>query len=204
MSSVKEEAITLRKQGLSLRDISSRLSVAKGTLSGWLKNVPLTPEQRSSLLSRPNSYHTPKKFRGEQSALSKLAGCSTLSREGTGRVAEAAVLLRATVLGLEVYGCVFDGDKADWLVRVPSGKIAKIQVKATRVPVLGLPTVSLTCSKGHNGKRRYMDGEFDFIVGYDLFTDTAFVYGLGDVAGNQTTVSTSDKFAEKWQKVLEF
>ena len=45
----KEQAIALRKQGLSIRDIELELGVNRSTLSGWLKNVELSDKQRETL-----------------------------------------------------------------------------------------------------------------------------------------------------------
>lgn len=45
----KESAIKLRKKGKSYRDIENILSVNRSTLSGWLKNIGLTKEQKSKL-----------------------------------------------------------------------------------------------------------------------------------------------------------
>ena len=39
----KNEAIKLRKDGFSYNDISSKLNIAKSTLSGWLKHVVFIP-----------------------------------------------------------------------------------------------------------------------------------------------------------------
>jgi len=47
---LKEKAIILRKQGFSIRKIESDLCVPRSTLSGWLKNVQLTSEQKKKLL----------------------------------------------------------------------------------------------------------------------------------------------------------
>ena len=49
---LKREAIKLRKQGLSYNEIKKEMPVAKSTLSLWLKNVPLMPEQRKHLYTK--------------------------------------------------------------------------------------------------------------------------------------------------------
>lgn len=41
----KEKALALRKQEMSYSQIKTILGVSKSTLSGWLKNYPLTPER---------------------------------------------------------------------------------------------------------------------------------------------------------------
>lgn len=45
----KNTAIELRAQGTSIRDIQTQLGVPRSTLSGWLKNVVLTDEQKEKL-----------------------------------------------------------------------------------------------------------------------------------------------------------
>jgi hypothetical protein len=50
--SIKPQAIELRKQGNSIPSISRDLGIPLSTLSGWLKNIELTPEQRENLDSR--------------------------------------------------------------------------------------------------------------------------------------------------------
>lgn len=49
---LKMEAIKLRKNGLSYGDIKRKLNISKATLSYWLKDVPLTEEQRKKLYTK--------------------------------------------------------------------------------------------------------------------------------------------------------
>lgn len=48
----KEEAIKLRRQGLSIRIIENKLSIPRSTLSEWFKNIKLTRRQKNKLLDR--------------------------------------------------------------------------------------------------------------------------------------------------------
>jgi hypothetical protein len=48
----KEEAISLRKQGLSLKEIVKKVQRPQSTISGWIKKVELTEEQKKYLDSR--------------------------------------------------------------------------------------------------------------------------------------------------------
>ena len=53
----KSMAINLRQQGLSYSEIEVRMKadgcrVSKGSLTNWLKNVPLTEEQKAELLRK--------------------------------------------------------------------------------------------------------------------------------------------------------
>lgn len=47
---LKSEAIKLRTKGLSIRKIETRLGIPRSTLSGWLKDIELTSEQKEKLL----------------------------------------------------------------------------------------------------------------------------------------------------------
>ncbi len=51
----KERAITLRKKGLSYNEILKELSVAKSSLSLWLKDFPLTEDEKRSLKKRKHA-----------------------------------------------------------------------------------------------------------------------------------------------------
>jgi len=46
---LKDAAISLRKQGLSLRDVEAKLGIPRPTLSYWFRDVTLTARQRARL-----------------------------------------------------------------------------------------------------------------------------------------------------------
>lgn len=48
----KEKSIELRKRGLSIGNIESKLGIPRSTLSGWFKKVQLTKRQREKLRRR--------------------------------------------------------------------------------------------------------------------------------------------------------
>lgn len=51
-NTLKIKAIELRKTGLSYGEIKKKLNISKATLSFWLKNVPLTEEQRNKFYTK--------------------------------------------------------------------------------------------------------------------------------------------------------
>lgn len=51
------KAIELRKEGKSYSDILGAIKVSKGTISRWLKNIPLTREQKLLLKGRMRSRY---------------------------------------------------------------------------------------------------------------------------------------------------
>jgi hypothetical protein len=57
----------------------------------------------------------------------------------------------------------------------------------------------LRCSNGR-ASRKYREGELDFVVGYDFFSDTAYVWSWAEVRG-RTSISASHDAAERWDKI---
>jgi len=102
---------------------------------------------------------------------------------------------------MDVFGSVFDGDKADWVVDHPDKGFLKIQVRWASKKGHGLPRLSLLCTEGHGKKRRFKDGEFDFIIGYDLYTDTAYVWSREDLKEHRASVTIHEDAAEAWHKL---
>lgn len=201
---LKAEAIRLRvEERLSLREIAIITGAAKGSLSLWLKQHRLTEEEKKARSKAAKRYIAPKKDHGEESRHNKTVVWQNLSNQRKGRIAEGAILFRLALQGFDVYTSVFDGDKTDCLVRVPkSEEIFKLQVRCVHSPSRhGLPVVRLKCAEGHNQRRRYKQGEFDFIVGYYLFNDTAYVFSADEVKQHKTYVSVSEKYAERWDKL---
>lgn len=209
----KQEALRLRKeQKLSLKAIASRLGVSKGTLSVLLREHPLPTEevrQRKVLNgqhSRGRRWATPL----QETAplwLQKAYGESSYTRQEMGLIAETAVLFRLRVHRLVVYH-VDPGSREDWLVFVPTtGKYLKVQVKtATAAPSRSTqpPSISLRCRDlpGYKARRKYKEGEFDVIVGYDIKTDSCYVWTWAEVEHLATTVTTHPDALERWDKLF--
>ena len=201
---LKAEAIRLRvEERLSLGEIAILTGAAKSSLSLWLRPHPLTEKEKKARTKLAKRYVAPKKDHGEESKHHKVVAWQNLSQQQKGRIAEAAVLFRLSLHGFHVYASLSDGDKADWMVEVPeSGKRLKLQVRCVNLPWKhGLPGVGLRCAQGHNSRRRYVTGEFDFIIGYYLFNDTAYVYSFDEVADHKAFIAISEQHAERWDKL---
>jgi hypothetical protein len=197
---LKAECIRLRlEETKSFLDIIAITGVSKGSLSVWLKPYPLPDfivKERQKAIVR---YCTPKKNRGEESAVHQMTKTRNLDANQKSKVSELAVALRMAAMGFEVFGAVSDGTKADWVVLIPStNKVWKIQVKLTRKGPHGLPYTPLRCSQS---SKKYAKGEFDFIVGYDLFTDTAYVWSWDEIGHLTTTITVCPDAMERWDKL---
>jgi Homeodomain-like domain len=54
----REEARRLRReQGMSVRDITDKLGVSRSSVSIWVRDIELTPEQHAALLARNPAYN---------------------------------------------------------------------------------------------------------------------------------------------------
>ncbi len=201
---LKAEAIRLRiEERLSLREIAVITGAAKGSLSLWLKSHQLTEEEKKLRSKTAKRYIAPKKAHSAESQYNKAVVWQNLSNQHKGRIAEAAIFFRLALHGFKTYTSVFDGDKVDCLVHVPeNGEIFKLQIRCVHSPSRhGLPVVRLKCMEGHKQCRRYKEGEFDFIVGYYLFNDTAYVFSSDEVNRHKTYITISEKYAERWDKL---
>lgn len=199
----KQEAIRLRlEERKSIIEIMVALGRSKSTVYHWLRDLPLSPEERRIRKIRSGSVSRRSKARAlaSPSKFYLAVKASELDRNRKGRIAEAAVLFRLALLGFDVYGRMFDGQKADWVV---DG--VKLQVRFscwTRRG--GLPVTSLRCGGGPRNtkkRRRLAEDEFDILVGYDLYTDTAFVWDREEVQHLRSGISACPEAAERWDKI---
>lgn len=136
----------------------------------------------------------------EQSKHHKIVEDQDFTRHQKAKIAESAILFRLCLHKLIAFGAAFDGEKSDWLVETENG-IKKLQVKWIRVGNKGERYVKLQCTEGHNKTRRYKEGEFDFIIGYDLYSDTAYVWSWSEVSHLKSAVGIQEAAAERWDKL---
>ena len=199
---LRAECVRLRiEERLSLREIAVTTGASKGSLSTWLREYPLTEEEKASRKPCPPSPVV--KERGVESALHQTIRANGLDSLQIAKVSETAVLLRLLVHGYIPFGSVFDGDRADWVVEVPqTQKFYKIQVKTMQRASGGLPAASIR--HGHNrkgGSVRYQKGDFDFLIGYDLFSDTCYVWSWSEVLGHKSSITGNPDAFERWDKL---
>lgn len=204
----KAECIRLRTiERLSYKEISEKTGVAKSTLSSWLKPYPLTEAELKERAKKANRYKTPKKDRGEPSKFYKSTCWDKLDTRQKGIISETAVLFRLYIRGFFVYRPIAEGERVDCIAETPDfRKRWKIQIKTVKVQASGLPIVPLVRS-GYNRyvcSKRYKEGEFDFIVGYDLFSDTAYVFSWDEVKAHKRSVTITPESAERWDKLLDY
>ena len=200
---VKAAARRLRvEKRQSLNEIEKKLGVPRSTLSLWLRDVPLTAkERRKRQFSHLAGNRYSAKDRGLQSKHYQASVVGALSREQKARIAEAAVLFRLALHGVETYGRVFDGQKADWVGITAGGKALRIQVRWAGQGKHGLPAASLRCSAGRKKYRPLHSRDFDFVAIYDLYTDTAYIFSAEELRGFRQSIAIRTEAAEAFWKL---
>jgi len=204
--SKRTEVLKLRIEGrLGAAEIGRRTGVPKSVLNYWLKEHPLTSQEKAALLSAAPRHRTPKKeLASDGGPVCEMAeGLSTLGR---GSVAENFVKYDIARHGLRIMNPDGDGDVVDMYVRRPGGqRVAFLQVRMTSKPPArnGLPTISLR--RYRNGKaNNFKKGDFHFIVGFCPRNRECYVYSYDEVSHLRNSVTISDCAAGAWSKVLEW
>jgi transposase-like protein len=197
---VKQEALRLRVEGrLSIDEIKRQTGLSVGTISALLKDYPLSEHEVNERIShaaiRTNSV---RKYSPDQSKFAAALEGEHLSTERKGQIAEAAVLFRLALQGYEVWKANFEGNRVDWLVSRPRvNKHVRLQVKWAKRDTAGRPLVQV-CNGEHGKLRRMTPSHCDFVVGYDLETDTAYVIPVRICEGKRFKACDA-KYAEAWQ-----
>ena len=192
---LRAECIRLRTEDrLSLRSIHKQTGVSVACLSLWLRSHKLTDAEVAARCVVPPPHKKPV---GAESELHRITRSNNPSTSHVGRISEAAVLLRLLAHGFSVYGSPFDGDRVDWVVDT-GVRLIRLQVKTARQGAMGLPFVSIRRS---HQKVRYEHMDFDFLVGFDLFTDVAYVWSRGEILAKTTAVTICPEAEERWDKL---
>lgn len=200
---LREKALELRRlRRLSNAEVHKELGcqTALTTVMRWLATEPLTQVERRKKAADANRRRHQRHI--VESKFSVAARGVKFTGEQKAQISEAAVLFRLAVHGFVVFKPSTPSSKVDWLVLVDD-RVLKIQVKWATPCKTGRPHVSLRCCAGRskNKLRRYRPGEFDFLVGYEFLTDTAYVYSEAEVARCKNTISILDAAAERWDKL---
>lgn len=198
----REQALKMRiQERLSLSEIQEKLGVSRGSLSTWLRGHPLSKEELFKKRPEANRRQ-PAIVPGASSRLWGLCPNPTLlTPSEKGRIAEAAVLLRLTILGITPYRSLFEGGRYDVVAQHPSQEHLTFQVRWARRGSHGAPFLSLQRSHGRGKSQRYALGDFDYLVGYDLHEDVAYVFTWSEVESRNHTISLHPQAAEAWDKV---
>lgn len=207
----KKECIRLRSEEfLSYGEIRARIGkISNATLSMWLRDIPLPEEERRKKWNGGRGI--PRAPRRPDSKFLCWANLNTMSRREKAGAAKAAVMLRLYLAGLTPYWPDVEGSREDFLiVKEGYNRTARLQVKnalSQRSRISGLryrPTISIVCNEGHNSTRKYRETDMDFIVGYDITTDDAYVFAFAEAVKNANRITVTESALERWDKISDF
>ena len=195
----RQEAIRLRvEERLGIDDIKERTGLSVGTLSMLLREYPLSRDEVRDKMSQSSRRNNPlRKYNPSPAKLVALVEGQELSTARKGRIAEAAVAFRLALMGYEILRDMFEGNRTDFTVtRSGSDKYVRLQVKWARRVTHGRPFFDTR--NGEHGKIRHLNRQYcDFVVSYDLETDTAYVIPV-QVCEGLTNKSCDEQYVEAW------
>jgi hypothetical protein len=195
----KREAIRLRvEERLSLNEIARRTGISKASLSTLLSDHPLSQDELHERRARGfNNLNKDRvKYNPVTSKFMAWISGKHLGTDKKGQIAEAAVLLRLRMLDYEI---ITPAENSRWdygVTRSNSKSFIRLQVKWARRDENGRPYVNLRNGEA-NRIRRVSHATCDFVIGYDLETDTAFVIPIESCDG-KSGKSCDEEYAEAW------
>lgn len=189
--SVRAEALRLREEeGLGLGKIAERLLVSKGTLSIWLRDVPLG---RAVVRARMSAAGGDRRRFVGVSGDDKTHVLKTMSTTDQGEAVRQLALGRLLLHGLHPYVPLRESTTVDILV-LGSKAVNKCQCKLMRRRHQGAATMRLgsMCPDESGGRvfRAYRREEVDFYIGYVAESDAFFVIPYDVAAAGRRVLLT--------------
>jgi hypothetical protein len=167
---LKDEAIKLRMQNISLKAIAETLNVAKSTCSLWLRDMPIPDEVLRERMLQGTACYNANRSRAKVLPDRFYDHVSTVKR---GKAAELLFLSECLLAGLDCYVPATEDGRVDVII---GSKFVKIQVKiiAERSRVLRVRKI------GHNSKTNrkiyhYTASDVDYFVGVDLSSKDIYI-----------------------------
>lgn len=203
--SPKEQAIRIRlSDKLSTPIIGEMLGIDGATVRLWTSPYPLSDWEMSEIHRKAGKMSGAITRQRSQAELNlpcryqEEISTNTYSSTQTGNIAEAAIRRKCQRLHFEfyapAYGCAF----FDGIIYVPQARQAwKVQIKTATHHNKGLPTVSTRSSKN-----KYLRETCDFLIGYEIVSDTAYVWSHDELIPFQYRVSLRPDAKENWKKLI--
>jgi len=206
---IVEEIIKLRVQQKTIEEIGTILNISKSSVTKYLKGIPISEETLISLREqgRVKANNTVRVKRNllwnEQFKFKDMIEDSRYSKEIKGNIAEAAILYRLLIHNYHVYSSIFSGNRIDMIAyNIGIDKFIKIQVKCLYKHNI-TPFIKNRRTKGHNEHVKYNKEDLDFLIGYDIINDTAYVFTFDELR-DRKVISVTTESKENWDKIRTF
>jgi hypothetical protein len=127
---VRNEAVRLRKQGFSYPYISAKTGISKSTLSGWLAEVPYTPNRETiQNFGKARAAATEKKAKERNRQMEEIR---QIARKDIGRISSRDLFM----FGLGLY--LGEGSKTHGFVRIVNANPGVIKAAVSWFKSLGV------------------------------------------------------------------
>lgn len=179
----KEQAIKLRiEERLSLKEISEKLNISKGTASLWLRDHPLTTEE---ITNRHTKSSSPKII------------CNPNDNIKKGKAAELIFSARCLLNGLVVFSPLSEDSRIDLVV---ADTLLRVQVKVfNKKQQFSVRKVGVN-SKTNCKIYRYSANDVDFFGAVDLTTFDVYIVPIQDIVEYSSCMSRSAIEAKGYKK----
>lgn len=199
----------LRSNGESIKQISRTLGISAASASKYASDIILTDELLKNIIKKGRSRAT---ITIRENKIAKwdnkyhfkeLIKSKSYSKSTKGSIAEAAIIYRLLIHDFTVYSSIFSGSVIDIVaLNNDNGEFLKIQVKCTRCTKSAYtPSISTRHMIGHNTFSNYTNKELDYLIGYDILNDVAYVFSWEDIKDNKNMISVTEDSTENWYKL---
>jgi hypothetical protein len=203
---LKAIAIQLRLEDrLSYNEITGKIGVAKSTLHEWLKDFPLSPEEKYAKWQSKvgNRNKRLKLIYPPVVQRERTSDCESEGREfeslqvdhhdtnRTGDISVSMLIARLLRVGYEVFLPFGSHQRYDLLIE-KNGIYSRVQVKSGRIKKGTVEfngySISYKVSLDKRGSRRYTKEEIDYFAIYCAANDKAYLVPIEDVTGKVGTL----------------
>jgi predicted transcriptional regulator len=208
---VVEKIKKLRLQNKTVNEIAISLALSPSTVSKYVESIPLTQEALKKIRAAAGAQRG-QRIREKRKLLWNGSNkfkqiisdnFKDYSKNMKGSIAESAIIYRLLIHNFPVYSSIFNGHKIDVIACNRIGKLIKIQVKCIKItPDSVTPLVPVQCMQGRYTFTTYDNKDMDFLVGYDLLNDVAYVFSWDEVKSKKTHISATVESKENWGKLL--
>lgn len=204
IAEMKEKSIELRVgERKSIKEIAEVVKVHQCTIARWVKQYPLTKKEIKNRKIAQGAIMAKKgkeklaTFRGQFSGSVPEIAYSDFQK---GNISEAAVRYKCLIHNMEFYIPPYGSSSFDAIVHViATGTIYKLQIRTAQEMKTGFPQVSLRSGDGS----RYTKNDFDFLIGYDIVGDGAYIWSFNELKNRKCSLKIEESARERWDKILK-
>ncbi len=189
----KKEAIRLRlEERLSYNEISSKLGIAKSTLSGWLKSLPLTEREKKIKAARllegkkDETRRQLKRYNFLDVVPQTTKVDENYNPKQVGDVSEAQILALFIKHGFRTLVPFGDKDRYD-LVVDENSKFIRVQCKTARYREDGSFEFSTCSSNWVTYKKTVYYGQADVFAVYLRETEDIYIFNVDNAPARSCT-----------------